>query len=512
MLTPIFRGEGTTPGERELAKLVDLSFFGLWSYPSVYREYTKGGRTLRHEVADLFVLFGKDVVIFSEKDIKFPDGDDLAIAWGRWFSQSVSKSIGQLRGAERHVKLGSNALFLDAKCTQPFPFALDTPDLRIHLVAICRNSSSRAKEHFAQFVEEGSLISSGTLMFIAQCREEQMRSTPFCIGDFHPQKTFVHVFYEESFNLLITELDAGPDFIDYLRVRERAVRKERLSIFHGEEDFLAVYLNNIGENGFGAIRPDRPLPSCSNDALLTIEEGMWPLFKKTSSYALHAAQREDASFWKRLTNDFSQAILTATVGEAQNESLATHELAVRAMASENRLSRAALGHSLMEKFNAVPTNSRSARVVPSLSNPGRLYIFLLFPRVEAHGTYEGYRKERRACMELYARVARLKFPEHPEIVIFGADTKGSVGSSETVLFVEGNRDMSDEERAETQALMNEYRILTDMSQARPFTYKPSVPSLNISDAAFPLIPRRLPSVNEPCYCGSGRKYKKCCRP
>lgn len=512
MLTPIVRGEGTTPGERELAKLVDLSFFGLWSYPSVHREYTKGGRTLRHEVADLVVFFGKDVVIFSEKDIKFPDGDDLAIAWGRWFSQSVSKSVGQLRGAERHVKLGSNALFLDAKCTQPFPFALNASDLRIHLVAICRNSSACAKEYFAQFSEECSLISSGSLMFVAQCREEQMRATPFCIGDFDPQKTFVHVFDEESFNLLITELDAGPDFIDYLRVRERAVRKERLSVFHGEEDFLAVYLNNIGESGFGAIRPDRPLPPSSDDALFAFEEGLWPLFKKTPSYALHAAQREAAGFWKRLTNDFSQAILTATVGEAQNESLEMHEQALRAMASENRLSRAALGHSLMEKFNTVPTNSRSARVVPSLSNPGRLYIFLLFPRIEAHGTYEGYRKERRACMELYARVALLKFPDYPEIVIFGADTKGSVGSSETVLFVEGNRDMSDEERAETQALMNEYKILTDIGLAHPSAYQATVPSLNISDTVFPRGPRRAPGVNEPCYCGSGRKYKKCCRP
>lgn len=231
MLKPIIRGEGTTPGERELAKLVDLSFFGLWSYPSIYREYTKGGQVLRHELADLIVLFGKDVVIFSEKDIKFSAGCDLQIAWGRWFDQSVSKSVGQLRGAERHVKLGKNALFLDAGCTQPLPFSLDSPDLRIHLVAICRNSSVHAKEYFAQFVEEGSLISSGSLMFIAPHREEQMRSTPFCIGDFDPQKTFVHVFDEESFNLLITELDAGPDFVDYLCVRERAVRKERLSVF-----------------------------------------------------------------------------------------------------------------------------------------------------------------------------------------------------------------------------------------------------------------------------------------
>lgn len=512
MLKPIFRGEGTTPGERELAKLVDLSFFGLWSYPSVHREYTKGGRTYRHEIADLIVLFGKDVLIFSEKDIKFPEGHDLPTAWGRWFGQAVSKSVCQLRGAERHVKLASNALFIDAKCTQPFPFAFNVPDLRIHLVAICRNSATRAQEYFAQFAEEGSLVSSGSLMFVAQCREEQMRANPFTIGDFDPLKTFVHVFDESSFRLLITELDSGPDFIDYLRVRERAVRKEGLSAFLGEEDFLAVYLDNIGENGFGAIRPDRPFPKCASDTLLAIEEGMWPIFKKTQSYEFHVALRQDACFWRRLTNDFSLAILAGTVGEAQNEPLETHERAVRAMASENRVSRALLGRALIEKFDTVPKNYRSVRVIRSLSCPQRLYIFLFFPRRDEQETYEDYRKERRACMELYARAALLKFPDYSEIVIIGADTKGSVGSSETVLVVEGRQDMSDEERTEIQALMDEHRILTNVGSSYQFTYQKNEPDLNASDFEFSTAPSREPGVNEPCYCGSGKKYRMCCRP
>ena len=42
-------------------------------------------------------------------------------------------------------------LFLDCKCTQPFPFALDDPELRIHLVAICRNSIEPARNYFAKF-------------------------------------------------------------------------------------------------------------------------------------------------------------------------------------------------------------------------------------------------------------------------------------------------------------------------------------------------------------------------
>lgn len=512
MLKPIYKREGTTPGERELAKLADLSFFGLWSYASVHRLLIKGGRTLRPEVADLIVLFGRDIIIFSEKDIKFPDTGDLKVAWGRWFRQSVSESVIQLRGAERYIGSGRSALFLDAKCTVPLPFALDAPDLKIHLVAICRNSAKRAKDYFAQFEDRSSSSSSGTLLFAALMREEQMLSNPFCVGDFDPEKTFIHVFDEESLALLLTELDAGPDFIDYLSVRERAVRNERLSLIHGEEDFLAVYLNNIQENGFGTYRPDTSVPTDVEEVALAIEEGMWPVFKETISYAVHTAQRRDAGAWKKITDDFSQAILTATVGEAHDESLDTHERALRMMASENRVSRAVLGHALTEKFESVPTRARSARVIPSLSNPERLYIFLLFPWLDAHGTYEGYRTERTACMEMYARAAQLKYPSFAEIVVLGADTKGSAGSSETILAVEGNPSMSDEERAETQAMMNEFGVLTDMGPPRSSAYRPSVPSTSIFNGAWQPVPEPPPGVNEPCYCGSGRKYKKCCRP
>lgn len=89
VLKPIQKGEGSTPGERELTKLADLAFFGLWSYPSVHRRIVKGGRTIKHEVVDLIVVFGKDVILFSEKDIKFPSTGDTKVNWGRWLRQSV---------------------------------------------------------------------------------------------------------------------------------------------------------------------------------------------------------------------------------------------------------------------------------------------------------------------------------------------------------------------------------------------------------------------------------------
>ena len=125
MLTPIHKEEGSTQGEKALAKLAGASFFGLWSYASVHRLLQKGPRTFAHEVADLLVLFGRDIIIFSEKDIQFPETNDIKVAWPRWFRKSVVASLDQLRGAETYIMSGRGPLFLDAKCTQPFPLSLN---------------------------------------------------------------------------------------------------------------------------------------------------------------------------------------------------------------------------------------------------------------------------------------------------------------------------------------------------------------------------------------------------
>ncbi|OYU71777.1 MAG: hypothetical protein CFE45_42295, partial [Burkholderiales bacterium PBB5] len=44
-------------------------------------------------------------------------------------------------------------------------------------------------------------------------------------------------------------------------------------------------------------------------------------------------------------------------------------------------------------------------------------------------------------------------------------------------------------------------------------YRPSMPGPRIFGSSWAAAaPDKLPGVNEPCYCGSGRKFKRCCRP
>ncbi len=505
MLTPIHKAQGTTHGERQLAKLTEASFFGLWSYASIQRKISKGGRSFAHEVVDLAVVFGNDLILFSEKDIKFPVHEDIKVAWGRWLRQSVIESADQLRGAAKHMISGRYPLFLDAKCTQPFPFTLGVAETRIHLVAICRNSAEPAERYFRQVGEEGAQDSSGTLAFEARLSEQEMLDNPFWVGDLSPKKPFVHVFDEVAIELLMTQLDTGPDFIDYLTVRERAIRAQHLAKFYGEEDFLAIYLGGMQPTGYGSFQTDAP----DDETWLELPEGQWQSFRASPVYAIQEELLRAASFWKRLTNDFSKAILTATVGEASELPLEVHERAARVLASENRASRAGLGSQLLDKYNTVPTNVRSARLAISSPHPRRLYIFLFFPWNDDFKTYEGYREVRMRWMKMYAAAAQLKYPEYSEIAILGADPKGSRGSSETFLVVQGAPELSDADKAETRAMMKEFRVLTDMGPPMPSAYSPDRSGRSQTQQR---TEQKSPGVNDPCSCGSGKKFKKCCRP
>src|SRR5690242_7308576 len=90
--------EGTTSTVRYLARLCAKSFLSLWSYPGVYRDQGKQGSGDGKEICDLLVVFENDIVIFSDKDCKFPESGNLDNDWARWFRRAVIKSVDQIRG------------------------------------------------------------------------------------------------------------------------------------------------------------------------------------------------------------------------------------------------------------------------------------------------------------------------------------------------------------------------------------------------------------------------------
>jgi hypothetical protein len=89
--------DGATGAERALAKLARETFLSLWSYPNVFRDapQVKGG-VIGKEIADLFVVFEDDILLFSDKDCIFPTTGNLDLDWSRWYRSAIEKSAKQL--------------------------------------------------------------------------------------------------------------------------------------------------------------------------------------------------------------------------------------------------------------------------------------------------------------------------------------------------------------------------------------------------------------------------------
>src|SRR5687768_4682562 len=94
----------TADTEGYLADLARKSFLKLWSYPAIYRDQgnAKGGDG--KEIVDLMVVFGNDVVLFSDKSCEYPSLSDAELAWKRWYRRAIEDSADQLYGASRWIK------------------------------------------------------------------------------------------------------------------------------------------------------------------------------------------------------------------------------------------------------------------------------------------------------------------------------------------------------------------------------------------------------------------------
>ena len=126
------------------------------------------------EVCDLLAVFDNHVMIFSDKDCHFQDNKDLRIAWARWYKKAVLASAAQIWGAERWIRDAPTKLFLDRKCTVPFPINLPKPDEAIfHRIVVAHDGSRACKK---------ALGGSGSLMLSNVLLGDDHLHMPFMIG------------------------------------------------------------------------------------------------------------------------------------------------------------------------------------------------------------------------------------------------------------------------------------------------------------------------------------------
>jgi len=231
---------GLTPSERILTQLSRRAFLSLWTFPNLHTdEGFKAGSKSPKEFADGLLVFGDDVVLFSDKEIAFNEGKPLAVAWQRWYRKAITHSIHQLCGAISWLKRFPDRIFLEPECTRKLPIALPPADrARYHLVAVTRGTYKAVAKHFPG--------SSGTLLIRTDVVGDADPHRPFSVGLGPTGKPFIHILDAAALEVMLREFDTASDFLTYLRARERFLGdSQRLVIAAGEEQLVAAYLLNM---------------------------------------------------------------------------------------------------------------------------------------------------------------------------------------------------------------------------------------------------------------------------
>lgn len=524
---PIIKQEGVTPSEKYLLKMCDKSFLSLWSYPGVYNDDGKKGGGDGKEISDILVVFGNQLLVFSDKSISITNSGTIDIDWARWYKRAVLESAIQLWRGERWLRRHPNRIFVDRRCTQPLPVPLpDVSKMKIHLIAIAHGAGQRCKELLGG---SGSLIIMPSLKGKAHYEgpienEDIDKSTydcwgrshklecgykktvlPFAIGDVDPDKSFIHIFDDVGLDVVIGELDTISDFVEYLTHREEYLRSGHLLSAAGEDDLLAHYLQvDEGNRKRGFYIPEVA------DLKILIPEGEWESLQADSLWIGKKEHDKISYAWDRVIERFSEHVLGGTTQSPAGNDFSTHERTMRVLARENRFHRRILSTALGEFITARHANEVNTRLVMPIQSGDPCYIFLAI-RPRSDDSHEDYRKHRWVVAQAYSIQAKIKYPDAHEVLVIATETSDwKKWSSEDALY-RGIEPLHHDEIELVEGLAaNGFDALSNTRLAlHAQAYEYTVASRLPHSPAFKGFDLKV-GRNERCPCNSGKKYKKCC--
>lgn len=509
----IRKSRGSTPSERYLAALCERSFLGLWSYPNIYRDQGIGSnKGSGKEICDLLVLSGDDIIIFSDKSCEFPTSGCIDKDWTRWFKRAIFRSAKQVYGAERWLRFFPDRVFIDADCKSRLPVKLPvTERTHFHRIIVARGVTNRSRGIVGG---TGSLIIKPELVGSAHTNPESPSYSPMHIGQIDPKRGFVHVLDDITLNVLLKELDTVTDFLRYLRRKEELISRGGLRIAEGEENLLAVYLKETDDYGEHCFQmPPRA-------EALTVPRGGWDDLRTHPQFIAKKEADRKSYLWDRIVQDFSKHALGGTLVNAHPTSLEEVERALRIMATEPRFSRRFLCSAMLERLEISLKNETSSRTLLSCDDERVAYVFQFAPTDEEN--YEAYREKRRLFLNAYCFVVAEKHRNFKSVVGLATESGfHNAGQSMDICLVQVE-EWDEEKVDEARALQRELGILQPGRIRRTPTHDdeyPDVqePTIVIQEPAgqpprsgAQSSRRRKIGRNDPCPCGSGLKFKKCC--
>lgn len=434
----VLDAEGATASERYLVHLARRAFLSLWSYPNVYTD--EGRRDSGHgkELCDLLVVFGDDVLLFSDKHCQFIPHEDPNVAWSRWYRRAIEKSAKQLAGAEAWLKRFPNRLYLDPGCKTPLPIKLPEPSRRrVHLVAVTRGSAEASREYWGNG-------SSGTLMINTKLTLRDHYTSPFQIGWVLPNRRFVHILDETTLDVVLQELDTISDFVTYLRKKQEWMTTPGIDfVIPGEEELVASYLVRFDQEKQEHFFFDVP-----NGALVVLREGDWTTLLASKRYRNRRKANEISYLWDELIEYQNAHIIAGSAGVLHGKpSVELYERVMRMMAEESRLTRRTLGESIERVRRVYKRDKRFTRTVVSGPGKDRAYVLLSLPQ-PSDLDYDAYRALRQEQLLMYCWGCKLKFGHVREIIGIAFEPAKAKTFSVDYLAISCNEDPLDPEFSE----------------------------------------------------------------
>ena len=480
----IIKSEGVTPTERLLADLCDRSFLKLWSYPNPLKED-------KDELCDLLAVFENHVFIFFDREnLAFSkDTNDPLINWNRWKRKVIDDQVRTAHGAERYIRNG-RGIYLDKDLTSPFPINIDRQKMVVHKIIIAHG----AKETCEKFSDSNIYGSLG--MFYVNGTPD----LPFPFMVHMEKENPVHVFDSHNLPIIFSELDTFYDFSSYLNAKVDAIKAYDMLSYCGEEDLLAHYFLNFDES-----RNKHFIGTLEKDInALMIGEGEWKDFVESEIYKRKKLADEISYHWDKLIQITCQNTLEGTIGGSSplKGSSAIHE-----MAKEPRFHRRALSERMMASIRNFPETSqrimRNLSFMPSFFED-KGYVFLQL-KVDDITDYENeYRPKRQALLEVACGAAKNKFKHLKKVIGIAIDApKYAESNSEDFILMDCS-DWPDNLREHYEKVNEGLGFFkTGALEKRTVTEFPTVKKTSVSGKV-------KVGRNDPCPCGSGKKYKKCC--
>ncbi|MDQ9130400.1 hypothetical protein RDT67_28785 [Serratia fonticola] len=368
----ITKNGGYNESENILAELCEKTFLKLWSYPSLFRDDGKGRNGVGKELCDLLIVFGNDIVIFSDKHITYQINNEEGVAWGRWKRSAINDSAKQLIGTKKWIKKLPSRIFLDHNCTSVFPFfrGKDISEYNFHLVAIANGLPSEKR------------------IIINTSQEE--------LVNFETQYTFsnefIHIFDTKAFENITKELDTSKDFIDYLNKRKETLLNVKNIYCKGEENLLAEYL----------LREDIPLSVFKSKRGKKIRDCEYMDLINSHDYKNGKILDKNSYLWDYLIDNIATHLMEGSLITYVDNSLDEKKMVIEKMASYDRLSRREHAMAIMKKYTKTPPLAMSSFLIHSGDH---VFSFIITPSLpfkkKPNMTHEKYINSRLDILQAY---------------------------------------------------------------------------------------------------------------